>query len=100
MWGPMTAGAAQVIKNAGKLDQVKVYVASDGQPGDCDLLEQGLFTSLMSYRANIQGETIVDAVLTLLQDERPAGSQKYVYNSTSYRADGPEDRAYCYTVRK
>lgn len=100
VFGPMTAGAAQVIKNAGKQGQVKVFVASDGQSGDCNLRDQGLFTSLMSYRGNIQGEVVADAVLTLLQDNRPAGTQKYVYYTTAYRVDGPEDRLFCYGSEK
>ncbi len=66
VWGPQTAGAAQVVKNAGKQEQVKIFVASDGQPADCDMLEQGLFTKNLSYRADTQGEAIVNAVLTLL----------------------------------
>ena len=41
VWGPQAAGAAQAIKAAGKTAQAKIYVASDGQPADCDLLEQG-----------------------------------------------------------
>jgi ribose transport system substrate-binding protein len=50
VWGPQTAGAAQAVKNAGKQGQVKIFVASDGQPADCDMVEQGLFTKNVSYR--------------------------------------------------
>ncbi len=45
VWGPQAAGAAQAIKAAGKTDKAKIYVASDGQPADCDLLEQGALLS-------------------------------------------------------
>src|SRR3978361_2143213 len=38
VWGPQAAGAAQAIKAAGKADKTRIYVASDGQPADCDLL--------------------------------------------------------------
>src|SRR5580698_9753375 len=68
VWGPQAAGAAQAIKTAGKSDKTKIYVASDGQPADCDLLEQGLFYRNLSYRADTQGEDIVDAVVGLLQN--------------------------------
>jgi ribose transport system substrate-binding protein len=100
VWGPQTAGAAQVIKNAGKQDQVKILVASDGQPADCDMLEQGLFTKNLSYRADTQGEAIVDAVLTLLQDSRPAGTTQLAYYTTNYWVSSKADRQYCFVVPK
>jgi ribose transport system substrate-binding protein len=100
VWGPQTAGAAQVIKNAGKQGQVKIFVASDGQPADCDMLEQGLFTKNVSYRADTQGEAIVNAVLTLLQDGRPAGTTQYAYYTTNYWVSSKDDRNYCFVVPK
>jgi ribose transport system substrate-binding protein len=100
VWGPMTAGAAQAVKNAGKQGQVKIFVASDGQPADCDMIEQGLFTKNLSYRADTQGEAIVNAVLTLLQDSRPAGTTQLAYYTTNYWVSGKEDRQYCFVVPK
>ena len=100
VWGPQTAGAAQVVKNAGKQGQVKIFVASDGQPADCDMLEQGLFYKNLSYRADTQGEAIVNAVLTLLQDPRPAGSTQLAYYTTNYWVSSKADRQYCFTVPK
>jgi ribose transport system substrate-binding protein len=100
VWGPMTAGAAQAVKNAGKQGQVKIYVASDGQPADCDLLEQGLFTKNLSYRADTQGEAIVNAVLGLLQNGDKPGSKKLAYYTTNYWVKSKDDRAYCFTVPK
>lgn len=100
VWGPMTAGAAQAVKNAGKQGQVKIFVASDGQPADCDMVEQGLFTKNLSYRADTQGEAIVNAVLTLLQDSRPAGAAQLAYYTTNYWVSGKDDRQYCFVVPK
>jgi ribose transport system substrate-binding protein len=100
VWGPQTAGAAQVVKNAGKQDQVKIFVASDGQPADCDMIDQGLYTKNLSYRADTQGEAIVNAVLTLLQDDRPAGTTQYAYYTTNYWVSGKDDRQYCFVVPK
>jgi ribose transport system substrate-binding protein len=100
VWGPQTAGAAQVVKNAGKQGQVKIFVASDGQPADCDMVEQGLFTKNLSYRADTQGEAIVNAVLTLLQDSRPAGTTQLAYYTTNYWVSGKDDRHYCFVVPK
>jgi ribose transport system substrate-binding protein len=100
VWGPQTAGAAQAVKNAGKQGQVKIFVASDGQPADCDMLEQGLFTKNLSYRADTQGEAIVNAVLTLLQDSRPAGTTQMAYYTTNYWVSSKADRHYCFVVPK
>jgi len=100
VWGPQTAGAAQVVKNAGKQGQVKIFVASDGQPADCDMVEQGLFSKNLSYRADTQGEAIVNAVLTLLQDSRPAGTTQLAYYTTNYWVSGKDDRQYCFVVPK
>jgi ribose transport system substrate-binding protein len=100
VWGPQTAGAAQVVKNAGKQGQVKIFVASDGQPADCDMIDQGLYTKNLSYRADTQGEAIVNAVLTLLEDTRPAGATQYAYYTTNYWVSGPDDRQYCFVVPK
>jgi ribose transport system substrate-binding protein len=100
VWGPMTAGAAQAVKNAGKQGQIKVYVASDGQPADCDEIEQGLFYKNLSYRADTQGEAIVNAVLTLLEDNRPAGTTRLAYYTTNYWVKSAADRQYCFVVPK
>ncbi len=100
VWGPMTAGAAQAVKNAGKQGKVKIYVASDGQPADCDLLEQGLFTENLSYRADTQGEAIVNAVIALLQNQDKPGSKHIAYYTTNYWVKSKADRAYCFTVPK
>src|SRR5471032_2974351 len=56
VWGPQAAGAVQVIKAAGKSGTTKIYVASDGQPADCDLLAQGGFYRNLSNRADPQAE--------------------------------------------
>lgn len=100
VWGPQTAGAAQAVKNAGLQGKVKIFVGSDGQPADCDMVEQGLYTKNLSYTANLQGEHIVAAALALLQDDRPAGSTHYAFYTTNYWVSGPQDRRYCFSVVK
>lgn len=100
VWGPQTAGAARVVKNAGKQGQIKIFVASDGQPADCDMIDQGLYTKNLSYRADTQGEAIVNAVLTLLQDSRPAGTTRLAYYTTNYWVTSKDDRKYCFAVPK
>ena len=100
VWGPHAAGAAQAIKAAGKAGKVKVWVASDGQPADCDMLEQGLFHTNLSYRADTQGEAIVNAVLTLIQSCDKPGDKRTAYYTTPYWVRSAADRAYCFTVPK
>ena len=100
VWGPQTAGAAQVVKNAGLQGKVKIFVASDGQPADCDMIDQGLYTKNLSYTADKQGEAIVNAALALLQDPRPAGTTQYAFYTTNYWVSGPQDRQYCFNVPK
>ncbi|MDE3175838.1 MAG: sugar ABC transporter substrate-binding protein [Pseudomonadota bacterium] len=100
VWGPQAAGAAQAIKAAGKSGQAKIYVASDGQPADCDLLEQGAFYRNLSYRADTQGEAIVNAVLALLQSGDKPGAKRIAYYTTPAWVNGKDDRMYCFTVPK
>ena len=100
VWGPQAAGAAQAVKAAGKSGQAKIYVASDGQPADCDLLEQGAFYRNLSYRADTQGEAIVDAVLELLQSGDKPGLKHIAYFTTPAWVNSKEDRMYCFTVPK
>lgn len=96
VWGPQTAGAAQAVKNAGLEGEVSIFVASDGQPADCDMVEKGLYTKNLSYTADRQANQIVAAALALLQDERPAGSTRYAFYTTNFWVSGPEDREYCF----
>lgn len=96
VWGPQTAGAAQAVKNAGLEGKVKIFVASDGQPADCDMVEKGLYTKNLSYTAGRQANQIVAAALALLQDDRPAGSTNYAFYTTNFWVSGPEDRQYCF----
>jgi ABC-type sugar transport system substrate-binding protein len=100
VWGPQTAGAAQAIKAANRGDKVKVFVASDGQPADCDLLEQGSFTANLSYRADVQGQTIADAVIALLQSGDKPGTKHIAYYTTPAWVKSKDDRMYCFTVSK
>ena len=100
VWGPQAAGAAQAIKAANRGDKVKIFVASDGQPADCDLLEQGAYYQNLSYRADIQGQTIVDAVVNLLQSGEKPGLKHIAYYTTPAWVKSKDDRVYCFVVPK
>ena len=81
-------------------DKVKVFVASDGQPADCDLLEQGAFSANLSYRADVQGQTIADAVIALLQSGDKPGSKNVAYYTTPAWVKSKDDRMYCFSIPK
>ncbi len=100
VWGPQAAGAAQAIKAAGKTGKTKIWVASDGQPADCDMLEQGLFYKNLSYRADTQGEAIVAATLALIQGRDKPGSKRLAFYTTPYWVTSKADRQYCFVVPK
>jgi ribose transport system substrate-binding protein len=100
VWGPQAAGAAQAIKAAGKTGKAKIYVASDGQPADCDLLEQGAYYRNLSYRADTQGEAIADVVIGLLQSGDKPGAKHIAYYTTPSWVNSKDDREYCFTVPK
>jgi len=100
VWGPQAAGAAQAIKTAGKSDKAKIFVASDGQPADCDLLERGDFYRNLSYRADTQGQSIVDAVIGLLQNGDKPGAKRIAYYTVPAWVKSKDDRRYCFTVPK
>ena len=78
-WGIMESGAAQAIRNAGKIDQVKVYASVEGSQLDCDQLTQGNFYKVLSYTAGIQGQQAIDAAVTLLQGGAKPGATHDLY---------------------
>lgn len=99
VWGPQTAGVGQILHNAGS--SAKVWIASDGQMPDCDQLKQGFYNHLLSYRADVQGDEIVDAVLNLLQDHgyKP-GSKQLAHYTALYWVNSPADFEYCWNPKK
>lgn len=95
-WGIMQAGAAQAVKVAGLEGKVKVYASSEGNWGDCDLVNSGLFYKVLSFRSNIQGEQISNAVLSLLQGKGKPGEESTIYLSNNFWVSGNDDRHYCF----
>jgi ABC-type sugar transport system substrate-binding protein len=78
-WGIMESGAAQAIRNAGKIDQVKVYASVEGSQLDCDQINQGNFFKVLSYKSTEQGHDLVDAAITLLESGVKPGTQHLEY---------------------
>ncbi|HEY4041292.1 MAG TPA: sugar ABC transporter substrate-binding protein [Rhodopila sp.] len=79
-WGIMESGAAQAIRNAGKIDQVKVYASVEGSQLDCDQLQQGSFYKVLSYTATVQGHAAIDAAVMMLQaGEKPGSDHRLIF---------------------
>jgi ABC-type sugar transport system substrate-binding protein len=78
-WGIMQSGAAQAIRNAGKIEQVKVYASGEGSQLDCDQINQGNFTKFLSFKGTEQGHDLVTAAVTLLESGVKAGAQHLSY---------------------
>ncbi len=100
-WGVMEAGAAQAIKAAGKIDQVKVYASGEGSRLDCDLLQQGMFYKYLSYTAAVQGHDIMQLVSFLLQSGQKPGSMHLADYTRPVWLDRETGRgAACYDLAK
>ncbi|MGY1488962.1 sugar ABC transporter substrate-binding protein [Methylobacillus pratensis] len=99
-WGIMQQGAAQAVKTAGLQGKVKVYASSDGPRSDCDLVEQKLFHKILSFRADVQGEQVSNAVISLLQSGNKPGSKHITILSNNYWVTGKQERNYCYDLPK
>jgi ribose transport system substrate-binding protein len=78
-WGIMESGAAQAIRNAGKIDQVRVYASGEGSQLDCDQVQQGSFYKFLSYKATEQGHDLVLAAVTLLESGEKPGTKNLEY---------------------
>src|ERR1700749_893971 len=74
-WGILNSGAAQAIRNAGKIDDVKIYASGEGSQLDCDQVNQGNFYKFLSYKATEQGHDLMFAAATLLESGDKPGTR-------------------------
>jgi ribose transport system substrate-binding protein len=100
-WGIMQSGAAQAIRNAGKIDKVKVYASGEGSQLDCDQVMQGNFYKFLSYTATEQGHDAFVAAETLLEGgAKPGTSHKEYYTRPLWLDKSNASGANCYPVPK
>ena len=79
-WGIMESGAAQAIRNAGKINQVKVYASVEGSQLDCDQLTQGNFYKVLTYTATTQGHDVMDMAEMLLESgDKPGTTHRLLF---------------------
>lgn len=96
-WSVMQAGAAQAVKSAGKLGQVKVYASGGDGKLDCDNVESGLITKLLSYDSPAQARSIVQVASFILQSGIKADAVRTAdYSRLHWMEKGKYDPALCY----
>ena len=78
-WGIMESGAAQAIRNAGKIDKVKIYASGEGSQLDCDQVNSGNFYKFLSYTATSQGHDLMMAATTVLESGEKPGTKNLEY---------------------
>ena len=71
--------AAQAIRNAGKIDDVKVFASGEGSQLDCDQVTSGNFSKFLSYKATEQGHDLMFAAETLLMSGDKPGTKNLSY---------------------
>jgi len=74
-WDQMQYGAATAIKEAGKINQVKVFT-SDHSAITCEAVRDGLFFESYGYSVSTQGTDIVAIAKQLLQSGKAPGSSR------------------------
>ena len=100
-WSVMHQGAAQAIRNAGKIDDVKVYASGEGSQLDCDQLTQGNFYKVLSYRSGVQGHDVVDAIVMLLEEgEKPGTKHREIYTQLMWLDKSNANGANCFPLAK
>jgi ribose transport system substrate-binding protein len=100
-WGIMESGAAQAIRNAGKIGTVKVYASGEGSQLDCDQVAQGNFYKFLSYTATEQGHDAFVAAQTLLEGGGKPGVKHSEYYTRPVWLDKTNaSGANCYPVPK
>jgi len=100
-WGIMESGAAQAIRNAGKIDQVKVYASGEGSQLDCDQVNQGNFYKFLSYKATEQGHDLIQTAVTLLESgEKPGTRHLELYTQPLWMDKSNANGGNCFALPK
>ena len=100
-WGIMQSGAAQAIRNAGKIDQVKVYASGEGSQLDCDQVNDGNFTKFLSYKATEQGHDLAMTAVGLLESgEKPGARNLALYTRPIWVDKSSANGGNCFQLPK
>jgi ABC-type sugar transport system substrate-binding protein len=100
-WGIMESGAAQAVRNAGKIDDVKIYASGEGSQLDCDQVNQGNFYKFLSYKATEQGHDLMMAAQMLLESgEKPGARNLEFYTEPLWIDKTNASGGNCYALPK
>lgn len=100
-WTIMQSGAAQAIRNAGKIDQVKVYASGEGSQLDCDQVNQGNFTKVLSYKATEQGHDLAMTAVSLLErGDKPGAHPLALYTRPVWLDKSNASGGNCFQLQK
>ena len=100
-WGVMESGAAQAIKNAGKINDVKVYASGEGSQLDCDQVNSGNFYKFLSYTATSQGHDLMMAAQAVLESgEKPGTKNLEFYTQPIWLDKSNASGANCFALPK
>lgn len=100
-WTIMQSGAAQAIRNAGKIDQVKVYASGEGSQLDCDQVNEGNFTKVLSYKATEQGHDLAMTAVSLLEaGEKPGAHHLALYTRPIWLDKTNASGGNCFQLQK
>lgn len=75
-WGPMTLGAGQAVKAAGKSDQVTVYSTGENPQIICDAVRDGILGKYWSVDNLKQGRDVMLTIKYLLTMNQAPGTYK------------------------
>lgn len=100
-WSVMEAGAAQAVKSAGKSGQVKIYASGGEGKVDCDNVNNGLITKLLSYDAPSQARAIIQLASFILQSGQKADAFRVAnYSTLHWMEKGKVDPGLCFDWAK
>ncbi len=96
-WSTMTAGVHEAIKAAGKLAQVKVYASGGEGKVDCQHVDSGQITKVLSYNSPDQAKAVIQVASVLLQSGAPPQAFRIAnYSTLHWMEKGHYDPALCY----
>jgi ABC-type sugar transport system substrate-binding protein len=78
-WDNQDVGAGAAVEAAGKSDQVYIVTSGGGSQTGCDNIKKGLLDLIVSYDVPLQGDSLNQAIVELLNSPAKAGEIQSTY---------------------
>lgn len=78
-WDNQDVGAGAAVEAAGKSDQVYIVTSGGGSQTGCDNIKKGLLDLIVSYDVPLQGDSLNQAIVELLNSPTKAGEIQSTY---------------------